>query len=91
MAIQRMRGRKLQDRRLRLWSASPYCAKCGALTIYPNGFELDHVVALEANGLDEEENLQILCSGENGCHAKKTAVDMGYKFKPRIGLDGWPV
>jgi 5-methylcytosine-specific restriction enzyme A len=77
--------------RLKLWSSNPLCAKCGRLTQFPRGFELDHILPLFKGGDDSEENLQILCSGTNGCHAKKSADDMGVRFKPEIGLDGWPV
>lgn len=89
--IKRLRGRALQARRLRVWSRSPYCAKCGKLCAYPAGFELDHVVALCNDGEDKEEDTQILCAGTNGCHARKTADDMGYRFRPTIGVDGYPV
>jgi len=67
---------------------------CGRLCSYPSGFELDHIIAIEAKGTrgeDTEDNVQVLCSGPNGCHAKKTAKDMGYKFRPTIGADGYPV
>lgn len=77
-----------------MWSQSPLCAICGCLVAYPDGFELDHIEPLKAdggNGEDTEENCQILCSGPNGCHRRKTAADMGYTFKPAIGPDGWPL
>lgn len=77
----RITGRKLQQRRLRMWSQSPNCAKCGRLTAWPRGFELDHVVSLDAGGPDTEDNTQVLCSGEAGCHRKKTAEDMGHNLK----------
>lgn len=86
----RLRGRALQARRLNLWAADPKCAMCGRLTRYPEGFELDHKVPLFKGGEDAEDNLQVLCSGVNGCHAKKSAEDMGVRFKAEIGLDGWP-
>ena len=70
---QRITGRRLQDRRLRLWAARPYCAACGALTRYPDGFELDHVVPLAAGGADTDDNCQILCIA---CHESKTRADM---------------
>jgi 5-methylcytosine-specific restriction protein A len=88
---ERIRGRKLQQRRLRVWSQNPHCARCGVLTAYPHGFELDHKVSLEKGGSDTEDNCQVLCAGKDGCHAKKTAEDMGYKHRQTIGVDGWPV
>ena len=74
--MKRMTGRRLQDRRLRMWSADPFCKGCGRLTAWPNGFELDHKIALDNGGEDTEENCQILCVLT--CHNKKTAKDMGY-------------
>ncbi|OZI31745.1 HNH endonuclease [Bordetella genomosp. 10] len=78
---QRMTGRKLQARRLRLWSACPYCANCGKLTEFPQGFELDHKVPLHQGGADTDDNCQILCAGADGCHAAKTADDLGHRQK----------
>ncbi|HGW4115666.1 TPA: HNH endonuclease [Serratia marcescens] len=49
---------------------------CGRLTEYPHGFELDHKVALHQGGADTDENCQILCCGDEGCHLKKTKADM---------------
>lgn len=78
----RLRGRRAQARRLRLWSKTPHCARCGKLTNYPDGFQLDHKVALANDGKDTDENLQVLCIGPNGCHARKTAEDFGHRFRP---------
>lgn len=81
----RMTGRALQERRLRLWSSNPHCVGCGALTVFPYGFELDHKVPLFQGGADTDENCQILCVYQDelgrkaGCHATKTAVDLGFK------------
>lgn len=87
----RIRGRALQARRLRVWTAGPNCKRCGRLTRYPDGFELDHVVPLCKGGEDTDDNCQVLCTGVNGCHARKTADDIGYQFRETIGTDGWPV
>ncbi|MCY1297328.1 hypothetical protein D9M70_467640 [compost metagenome] len=72
----RMTGRKLQDRRLSVWARNPNCAHCGKLCDFPGGFELDHRVPLYQGGADTEDNCQVLCSGPDGCHAKKTALDL---------------
>lgn len=80
-----MAGRKLQDRRLRMWTKNPCCAGCGRLTDYPHGFELDHVVRLDQGGQDTEENCQILCvhtddqGNKAGCHADKTKGEAARK------------
>jgi len=87
----RIRGRALQARRLRVWADDPTCNRCGRITKYPDGFELDHVIPLCKKGDDTDDNCQVLCTGVNGCHARKTAEDIGYTFKPTTGADGWPV
>lgn len=81
----RMAGRKLQDRRLRLWvQAEGRCACCGRITSYPSGFDLDHRVPLYQGGQDTDENSQVLCNGPDGCHQRKTTEDAG-----RL-MQGWP-
>lgn len=83
LSDRRMTGRKLQDRRLRLWSKDPRCAHCGRLTDYPSGFELDHRISLFQGGEDTDENCQVLCvwyqpdGSKQGCHAAKTAAEAG--------------
>jgi 5-methylcytosine-specific restriction protein A len=84
----RIRGRALQERRLRVWSVYPYCAHCARLTAFPDGFQLDHIKALENGGADTDENCQVLCEP---CHIIKTARDLGYRERTMTGTDGWPV
>jgi len=79
----RLRGRKLQARRLKKWAeAEGCCAWCGKLTNYPDGFQLDHIKAIVNGGEDTEEQTQVLCIP---CHDKKTLKDMG--FKERVEFD----
>jgi 5-methylcytosine-specific restriction endonuclease McrA len=77
----RMTGRALQARRLRVWTKNPHCAHCGRLTSYPGGFELDHIEALVNGGADTDDNCQVLCieagDASAGCHAAKTRRDLG--------------
>ncbi|MGJ7490225.1 HNH endonuclease [Variovorax sp. ZT4R33] len=91
----RMRGRKLQERRFRLWKkAKGCCALCSSLTAYPEGFQLDHKVPLFKGGEDADDNCQVLCvtvKGKVGCHDRKTADDMRQRLHVAIGEDGWPV
>lgn len=86
--IKRITGRALQARRARVWSRDPHCAMCGKLVSFPDGFELDHKVSLYVGGEDTEVNCQCLCPD---CHRTKTNQDIGYKPKPFIGLDGFPI
>lgn len=82
----RLRGRKLQAARLRIWSADPHCARCRALVAYPNGFELDHITALHKDGsTNDDDNMQVLCPP---CHQVKTAQDMGYKERAKFDAQG---
>ncbi|WP_175235389.1 HNH endonuclease signature motif containing protein [Achromobacter mucicolens] len=84
-STKRMAGRKLQERRLRVWSAAPHCAHCGTLTVFPYGFELDHKVSLFNGGLDTDANTQVLCVARDangrkaGCHLAKTRKDLSYR------------
>lgn len=73
VSYKRMAGRKLQSRRLRLWAEDPRCVDCGQITLYPNGFELDHEVALMNGGRDVDSNCRIRCID---CHKAKTKMDL---------------
>jgi 5-methylcytosine-specific restriction endonuclease McrA len=84
----RLRGRRAQARRLRLWSADPCCAGCGRLTDWPDGFQADHIVALHKGGEDKDHNMQVLCLP---CHEAKTNKDLGRRETAPIGVDGWPL
>ena len=56
-------------RRRILGAANWRCASCGH---YAN--EVDHVIPLHRGGDPwDAENLQALCGGRGGCHARKTA------------------
>jgi 5-methylcytosine-specific restriction protein A len=76
---------KIRERVLRL---SPICYLCeakGQLTIAK---EVDHIVPLIKGGTDDEAHLRGVCID---CHQEKTRQDMGWKDKPDIGIDGWPL
>lgn len=81
----RITGRRLQERRLRLWTKSPNCAQCNCLTTYPDGFELDHIVPLLFSGKDTDENCQILCGA---CHRIKS-VGEGSVFGGATPFPEW--
>lgn len=94
----RLRGRKLQAARLRIWTASGgLCARCRKLMAYPGGFELDHIKALSATAdkadINSDDNLQVLCievkdGVKTGCHVDKTAEDMGYAKRAQFDASG---
>ena len=84
VADRRITGRRLQARRLAVWTRDPSCAACGRVVAYPEGFELDHIVPLFMGGEDVEANCQVLCvhvemvDGQRvktGCHASKSAAE----------------
>lgn len=78
----RMTGRRLQDRRLKVWTSNPRCVCCGKLTVFPHGFELDHILPLFKGGQDTEANCQVLCverlpdGRKAGCHVDKSAEEV---------------
>ena len=84
----RIRGRKLQQRRQRVLAKQPLCVMCQAEGKVTAAVHLDHIVALANGGPDTEDNVQPLCSR---CHDVKTAKDLGYREKPTLGPDGWPI
>lgn len=89
MSIERLRGRALQRQRKRVWLRDQgVCARCGLVTTFPSGFEMDHKVALANEGTNDDANMQIL---HHECHEEKTNEDLGYKPKVAIGLDGFPI
>jgi 5-methylcytosine-specific restriction endonuclease McrA len=88
VTIERLRGRKLQDQRKRVWLDNPRCARCGLVTVFPSGFELDHKTALADGGTNDDNNMQVL---HHQCHVDKTNEDMGFKPQVTTGLDGFPV
>ena len=70
-ATQRVRGRKWMTQRQRIQTRDACtCAGCGLVRI---DHEVDHIVPLEQGGSNDDSNLQLLCSGPDGCHTKKTA------------------
>lgn len=68
----RMRGRKLQRERKRLFDERPLCEEClkhGRVTV---ATQRDHIIPLSQGGLDVPENTQALCQA---CHDVKTAEE----------------
>jgi len=50
-----------------------YTCQCCGIVRMDN--EVDHCIPLEQGGSNDYENLQTLCSGPDGCHARKTAEE----------------
>jgi 5-methylcytosine-specific restriction endonuclease McrA len=88
LSTQRLRGRAAVERRKRWLDLHPLCVECEKEGKTTAGTVPDHVVALVNGGPDTEENLQTLCDEH---HRIKTAKDLGYRPKPTIGPDGWPI
>ena len=87
-AHKRWTGRKLQEWRERILRAEPLCRACAAKGLTTVAREVDHLVPLEFGGTYDDANANPLCVP---CHKAKTAKDRGYKRRPTIGADGWPV
>jgi len=65
----RLRGRKLQRERNRLFDLNPLCVECLKIGRTTAATQRDHIVPLAEGGLDTPENTQGLC---DECHNKKT-------------------
>src|SRR3954463_15474730 len=60
--VQRIRGRRLQRLRARLFDTQPLCVACQAEGRTTIATIRDHVLTLEAGGTDTEDNVQPLCA-----------------------------
>ncbi len=84
----RIRGKELQRMRTYWFMDKPLCVTCHKANRTSMATELDHIIPLHKGGTNEESNLQGLCGD---CHAEKTRIDLGWKERVSIGVDGWPV
>lgn len=85
---ERLRGAAWQRLREAVLDANPYCTRCQELNVLRLAREVDHIVPLFKGGSNEISNLHGLCSPH---HVDKTADDMGWRKRTRVGVDGWPV
>jgi 5-methylcytosine-specific restriction protein A len=85
---ERIRGRILQRLRGRIMQGQPLCRMCEDKGLVTPGAEMDHIVPIFMGGSNDDDNLQMLCVE---CHLKKSADDLGVRFRPTIGVDGWPI
>ena len=60
------------------------CARNGRVTA---ARDVDHIMAKGKGGTDDESNLQSICTP---CHKRKTTEEKGHRYRPTIGLDGYP-
>lgn len=78
------RGSMTGQRALRIFEAGGgRCAseRCGHRKLGPaDDWDIDHIIALENGGTDDDENLQVLCSW---CHSGKTGDDHALAGKGR--------
>ena len=66
---QRLRGHALIKLREKMFRANPLCVMCQRVGITRTWDELDHIVALQDGGTNEESNFQGLCFPH---HAEKS-------------------
>jgi 5-methylcytosine-specific restriction protein A len=74
-ATPRLRGRKLQRLRRRVFIEQPICAVCALERPWQEqqvSQELDHIVPLSRGGTDERHNLRGLCIEH---HSKKSVAE----------------
>jgi len=83
----RISGRILQRIRNRIMQDQPLCVNCEQNGLVAAGEELDHILPIYKGGTNEDSNLQMLCIE---CHRKKTATDLGVRYRHETGSDGWP-
>lgn len=75
------RGSMTPQRALRIFQAHDgHCAYCKRKLGPQDDWDVDHVIALENGGTDDDSNLQVLCEW---CHKPKTADDHGKAAKGR--------
>lgn len=70
--VQRIRGRRLQRMRDRLFSRQPLCVLCLKAGRTAIATIRDHIIPLEEGGQDNEANEQAICAD---CHRVKTQAE----------------
>lgn len=48
----------------------------------------DHILSKAQGGTDDPGNLRALCAP---CHSRKTNEERGFRVRPTIAADGWPI
>lgn len=69
----RVRGDAWMATRRRILQRDGYaCQSCGIVRM---DNEVDHRVPLEQGGTNDDDNLQTLCGGPDGCHTRKSKAE----------------
>lgn len=67
------RGAMTAQRRARIFESSRgRCAVCSRMLGPADDWDVDHAIAIENGGTDDDSNLRVVC---DWCHADKTADD----------------
>ena len=72
-ATKRIRGDAWMATRRRILQRDGYACQCCGIVRADN--EIDHRVPLEQGGSNDDENLQTLCGGPDGCHTRKSKAE----------------
>jgi 5-methylcytosine-specific restriction protein A len=89
----RLRGRRLQRERDRLFSEQPLCVQCQSRGITRVATQRDHIVPLAEGGEDTRDNTQALC---DECHEFKSQAEalrgrgLAQRCSPAVNKDGMP-
>lgn len=70
---ERIRGREWMSTRHRILSRDGFACQCCGIVRMDN--EIDHRVPLEQGGSNDDDNLQTLCGGPDGCHTRKSKAE----------------
>lgn len=74
--------------RAHLMATVVLCEHCTAKGRSTVGTHADHIIPKSRGGSDDRSNYQLLCEP---CHRTKSLAERGFKVRPTIGLDGWPI
>ena len=72
-ATKRIQGSSWMATRRRILQRDGYACQCCGIVRADN--EIDHRVPLEQGGSNDDENLQTLCGGLDGCHTRKSKAE----------------
>ena len=82
-STKRITGSTWMATRRRIMQRDGFACQCCGVVRMDN--EVDHRVPLEQGGSNDDDNLQTLCSGPDGCHTRKSKAEA----KERGGSKPW--